>query len=155
MGIGSNVGDRAAHLASARAAMASTPGWVLVRSSAVHETEPVGVAEQPPFLNQVVELRTNAEPREVLDRLLQIEATRGRRRSAERRWGPRTLDLDLLLFGDRVIDEPGLRVPHPRLAARAFVLAPLCELAAELIPPGEARCVRDMLEALQLAGVRP
>jgi len=99
-----------------------------VRASSFRETEPVGVTDQPKFLNAAAELATELPPRELLERLLEIERELGRDRGAERRWGPRVIDLDLLLFGEEAIDEPGLTVPHPRLADRRFVLEPLCEL---------------------------
>ena len=115
-----------------------------VRSSRVRETDPVGVTDQPNFLNAVAELDTDLAARELLERLLEIERALGRERSTEQRWGPRTIDLDLLLYGDETIEEPGLSVPHPRLAERRFVLEPLCELAPELTLP-DGRAVRDLL----------
>jgi 2-amino-4-hydroxy-6-hydroxymethyldihydropteridine diphosphokinase len=113
--------------------------------SQLRETEPVGVVEQPLFLNGAVVLNTSLSPRELLDRLLEIERELGRVRDA--RWGPRVVDLDLLVYGDRQIDEPGLRVPHPRLHERRFALEPLLELDPELDVPGLGR-VEDALAAL-------
>jgi 2-amino-4-hydroxy-6-hydroxymethyldihydropteridine diphosphokinase len=115
-----------------------------VRSSRVRETDPVGVTDQPNFLNAVAELDTDLAARELLERLLEIERALGRERSTEQRWGPRTIDLDLLLYSEETIEEPGLSVPHPRLAERRFVLEPLCELAPELTLP-DGRAVRDLL----------
>jgi 2-amino-4-hydroxy-6-hydroxymethyldihydropteridine diphosphokinase len=110
----------------------------------VRETDPVGVTDQPKFLNAVAELETDLPARELLEGLLEIECRLGRDRSSEQRWGPRTIDLDLLLYGQGTIDEPGLSVPHPRLAERRFVLEPLCELAPDLILPNGG-AVRDLL----------
>ncbi len=132
--LGSNLGDRDAHLAAALDAIRSSPRIELVRMSPVFETDPVGPPPQGPYLNAVAEVRSELGPRELLDRLLEIEAEQGRTRSGLRD-SARSLDLDLLLFGDRVIDEPGLQVPHPRLHTRAFVLAPLAALAARAVHP--------------------
>jgi 2-amino-4-hydroxy-6-hydroxymethyldihydropteridine diphosphokinase len=149
VGLGSNLGDRAARLVAAVAALRATAGISGVTCSSVFETDPVGPAPQGPYLNAAACLQTSLSARELLDRLLAIERAQGRRRTAER-LGPRTLDLDLLLFGDLQIDEPGLIVPHPRLHERGFVLEPLSEIAAERAHPllGEtiavlARRVRD------------
>lgn len=128
--LGANVGDREATLRSALAALAAEPGVSLLGASSFHTTTPVGgPANQPMFLNAVAELSTTLSPRELLDVLLRIEGAHGRERTI--RNGPRTLDLDLLLFGGRRIDEPELTVPHPRMWQRDFVLAPLRELCGE------------------------
>lgn len=128
VGMGSNLGDRLSHLEAGLAGIASV-GTVL-RGSSIYETAPVGEVEQGPFLNAVIAVETDVVPREVLEALLVVEATRGRRR--EVRWGPRTLDLDLLTFDDVIIDEPGLSIPHPEIRHRRFVLAPLVEIAPDL-----------------------
>ena len=165
-------GDRAAHLAAARAAIAKLKGTVLLSASKNHETEPVGNAPGQDaggmYLNAAVTIETTLSPRQLLDALLEIERTRGRDRAKEERWGPRTLDLDLLLYADRVIDEPGLVVPHPRLAERRFVLEPLAEVAWEWKVPGVLKSVGELLaelarsegaeqqmEGKPLGGVRP
>ncbi len=122
------------------------PQLSVVRVATVRETAPVGVVDQPPFLNTAASLETTLGPRELLDRLLAVERELGRVRTSER-WGPRTLDLDLLLYGDAVHDEPGLTVPHPRLHERRFVLEPLSELAPDLVVPGCGR-VKALLAAL-------
>ncbi len=140
VGLGSNLGDREATI---RAAVAALPGVVAV--SGLRETEPVGPVEQPPFLNGAVALETELSPRELLDVLLAVERELGRVR--RERWGPRTIDLDLLLYGDRVVDEPGLSLPHPRLHERRFALEPLAELDPELAVPGRGR-VKDLLAEL-------
>jgi 2-amino-4-hydroxy-6-hydroxymethyldihydropteridine diphosphokinase len=129
--LGSNLGDRAAHLAFAVAALRETPGIQVDRVSSIRETEPVGGPPQGPYLNGVVALRTRLAPRALLERLLAIEAATGRERGPEQN-APRTLDLDLLLYGDEQIDEPDLVVPHPRMRQRPFVMEPLAELGIDL-----------------------
>ena len=127
LGLGSNLGDRAAHL---RRAVAALPDVVAL--SPLYETEPVGGPEgQAPYLNLVVELRTDRSPRQLLQLARQLEEAAGRVRTV--RFGPRTLDVDVLLVGDQRVDEPDLVVPHPRMAERRFVLAPLADLAPELV----------------------
>jgi 2-amino-4-hydroxy-6-hydroxymethyldihydropteridine diphosphokinase len=116
--LGSNLGDRAAYLAAARAALAALPGSAIVSESDVEETAPVGLTDQPSYLNQIVALRTTLEPSVLLERLQAIECEQGRVRTL--RWGPRTLDLDIVRFGERRIEGPGLTVPHPELARRPF-----------------------------------
>jgi 2-amino-4-hydroxy-6-hydroxymethyldihydropteridine diphosphokinase len=129
VGLGSNLGDREAAI---RAAAAALPAG---RLSTIRETEPWGIEDQPRFLNAVAELETDETPRALLERLLQIERDLGRTRDGLR-WGPRTIDLDLLLHGEARLDEPGLQLPHPRLHQRAFVLEPLAELDPALEIPG-------------------
>jgi 2-amino-4-hydroxy-6-hydroxymethyldihydropteridine diphosphokinase len=141
IGLGSNLGDREETLRDALARLAELGE---VRVSCFHETDPVGVTDQPKFVNAVAELSTQLAPRDLLDALLAIERELGRDRSREQRWGPRTLDLDLLLYGGEMIDEPGLTVPHPRLADRRFVLEPLHELVPGLVLPDGTR-VGDLL----------
>jgi 2-amino-4-hydroxy-6-hydroxymethyldihydropteridine diphosphokinase len=148
VGLGSNLGDREETLRNAIELLGREPGFALRAVSTLRETDPVGVTEQPRFLNAVAELETAVPPRELLDRLLAIERELGRERTEKRRWGPRVIDLDLLLYGDDVIDEEGLRVPHPRLAERRFVLEPLEELDPDLSLP-DGRRIKDLL-ALQL-----
>jgi 2-amino-4-hydroxy-6-hydroxymethyldihydropteridine diphosphokinase len=141
VGLGANLGDREATIR--RAAELLGPH----RLSTIRETEPWGYADQPMFLNAVAEVETELEPGELLARLLEIERELGRERGGQR-YGPRTIDLDLLLYGDRIVDEPGLTVPHPRIAERAFVLEPLFELDAGLFLPG-AGSVSALLAGLQ------
>ena len=140
VGVGANMGDREATI---RAALAALPGVVGV--SELRETDPVGVVDQPPFLNGAVALETDLSPRDLLGALLAVERELGRER--RERWGPRTIDLDLLLYGDETIDEPGLTVPHPRLHERRFALEPLLDLDPELAIPGRGR-VSDLLAGL-------
>ncbi len=128
MALGSNVGDRAAHLAFARERLAELPGTRLVAASQVEETAPLGPVPQGPFLNQMVLLETALAPRDLLLGLLELERERGRDR--DERWGPRTLDLDIVRYGDWVVSEPGLTVPHPELPNRDFWRRELAELEA-------------------------
>ncbi|MGH3003710.1 MAG: 2-amino-4-hydroxy-6-hydroxymethyldihydropteridine diphosphokinase [Gaiellaceae bacterium] len=141
VGIGANLGDRERSIPEAASLIGAT------RLSTIRETEPWGVEDQPPFLNAVAELETDLAPRELLDRLLEVERRLGRVRSGER-WGPRTIDLDLLLFGDEIVAEPGLTVPHPRLHERLFVLEPLAELVPSRKIPGSVT-VSEALAELQ------
>lgn len=136
IGLGSNLGDRVGHLRAARTALAAAPGVVVVGSSSVYESAAVGPGVQGSYLNAVLAIETTLEPSVLLDLLLRIERDRGRDRSADAvRWGPRTLDLDLLIYAERCIATPEIEVPHPRLHQRAFVLEPLCELAGDRIHP--------------------
>jgi 2-amino-4-hydroxy-6-hydroxymethyldihydropteridine diphosphokinase len=131
---GSNLGDRDGYLDFAARMLHANERVRVCAVSRVYETDPLGPPPQGPYLNAVLELRTGLPARELLELLLEVERKAGRRRG-RRRWEPRTLDLDLLLYGDREIQEPGLSVPHPRLQERAFVLEPLAELASELLHP--------------------
>jgi 2-amino-4-hydroxy-6-hydroxymethyldihydropteridine diphosphokinase len=141
--LGSNLGPRECHLSAAVAALHATEGVRGVVVSAVYETDPVGPGDQGPYLNAVARLVTSLTPRELLDQLLAIEAARDRTRGPERNTA-RTLDLDLLLYGEHTIDEPGLEVPHPRMCERGFVLEPLRELAPHLVPPGTGESVEAL-----------
>jgi 2-amino-4-hydroxy-6-hydroxymethyldihydropteridine diphosphokinase len=134
VGLGANVGPREVTLLRAADLLAEADGVELLAVSQLRETDPVGVVDQPRFLNGAVRIETSLEPRSLLELLLGIERSLGRVRDA--RWGPRTVDLDLLVYGDRTVDEPGLRVPHPRLHERRFALEPLAELDPELVIPG-------------------
>lgn len=146
--IGSNLGDRAATIESAVQMLGQLEAVQLIGRSALIETEPVGPAGQGRYLNGVLAVWTSLTARGLLDRLLEIELRHGRVREDELRWGARTLDLDLLVFGEDQIDEPGLTIPHPRLHERSFVLIPLCELAPDLKIPGHEKTPRAMLGAL-------
>jgi len=151
--LGSNLDDPQQQVQRAFAALADLPDTQLLRHSRLFRTEPWGNEDQPAFVNAVAELATALDARTLLDALLAVERTQGRRRDGER-WGPRTLDLDLLTFGDARIDEPGLVVPHPRIAERAFVLVPLAELDAGLAIPGIGM-VRDLLSHVDARGCIP
>jgi 2-amino-4-hydroxy-6-hydroxymethyldihydropteridine diphosphokinase len=139
VGLGANLGDREGTI---RAAVAALPGVLAV--SSLRETEPVGVTDQPRFLNGVAALETELSARDLLDTLLAVERRLGRER--RERWGPRTIDLDLLLFGQEAIDEPGLTVPHPRLHERRFALEPLAEIAPDALIPGRGRVANLLAE---------
>jgi 2-amino-4-hydroxy-6-hydroxymethyldihydropteridine diphosphokinase len=135
VGIGSNLGDREGNLRRAVELLAAEDGIEVVSVSEIRETDPVGPVEQGPFLNGAVRIDTDLGPHELLARLLAVEQRLGRVRAE--RWGPRTIDLDLLLYGNEVVDEPGLTVPHPRLHERRFALEPLADLAPGLEIPGK------------------
>ncbi len=143
--LGANVGSRRRTLEKALADLRAADGVEVVAVSPMIETTPQGPRDQPPYLNAAAELRTTLDPRKLLALLHEIETAHGRDRSRERRWGPRSLDLDLLLYGDRVIDEPGLIVPHPRLHQRRFVLEPLAAIAAGASHPGLGRTIEWLL----------
>ncbi|MEX0674259.1 MAG: 2-amino-4-hydroxy-6-hydroxymethyldihydropteridine diphosphokinase [Gaiellaceae bacterium] len=135
IGVGANLGDRRGTIERAVDLLRGAPGVEVLAVSTLRETDPVGFEEQPRFLNGAVELETALGPRELLDLLLGVERALGRTREGPR-FGPRTIDLDLLVYGDERVDEPGLTVPHPRLHERRFALEPLAELAPELELPG-------------------
>lgn len=153
VGLGSNQGDSHRLLDQALAALADLPRSALIRCSPRYWSTPVGDVDQPDFLNAVAELDTALEPLDLLDRMQRIENDLGRARDPDRRWGPRTIDLDLLLFGHAVIRHADLVVPHPRMARRAFVLKPLADLVPRLEVPGLAR-VDELLDDLDAGGVR-
>ncbi len=153
VGLGANLGDRAAALRGALAALRRLSGTRVTGVSSLYETEPVGFADQPLFYNAAVELDTELGPGELLERMQEIEAAAGRRREGPR-FGPRELDLDLLLYGDAVLTEGELELPHPRLAQRSFVLVPLAELSPNLVLP-DGRPLRQVLADLgEVRGVR-
>jgi len=141
VGLGANIGERERSIRTAAELIGAR------RLSSLRETEPWGLRDQPPFLNAAAVLETELGARELLTRLLAIELELGRVRGAQR-WGPRTIDLDLLLYGSETVDEPGLAVPHPRLHERRFALEPLVELAPELVVPGHGS-VSALLAKLQ------
>ena len=132
LSLGSNIGDRGAHLAAGVASVVEGDAY---RASSVYESEPVGGVAQDDFWNMVIELATDASPRELLQRARRAEASR--RRVRDVRWGPRTLDVDVLLVGDERSDDPEILVPHPRMYERSFVLVPLHELASDLVSPAQ------------------
>jgi 2-amino-4-hydroxy-6-hydroxymethyldihydropteridine diphosphokinase len=146
VGLGTNLGSREENIRRAVELLASEEGVEVTAVSELRETDPVGVVDQPRFLNGAVALETSLEPRALLDALLRIERRLGRVRDGTR-WGPRTVDLDLLVYADRVVNEPGLRIPHPRLHERRFALEPLAELDFDLEIPGRGR-VSELLAAL-------
>ncbi|PJK05553.1 2-amino-4-hydroxy-6-hydroxymethyldihydropteridine diphosphokinase [Lysobacteraceae bacterium NML91-0268] len=136
VGLGGNVGDAQATLRSGLSALAALPQTQLLAASRLYRTAPVGGIEQADFCNAVAALETEFAAADLLQALFAIERAHGRDRQREQRWGPRTLDLDLLLYGDEVIEVEGLIVPHPRMAERRFVLEPLLEIAPQIQIPG-------------------
>jgi 2-amino-4-hydroxy-6-hydroxymethyldihydropteridine diphosphokinase len=150
LGFGTNLGDRMANLQAA--AKALKPVVTLLEVSSVYETEPWGYADQPAFYNQVVKGETKLEPLELLMFLKNLEGELGRKPNF--RNGPRLIDLDILLYGDQVIKIPGLTIPHPGLAERAFVLAPLAELAGELHHPVSGMSIRELLTKVATSGIK-
>ena len=146
VGLGANLGDREGTLRRALSLLGASGGIDVAAVSTFRETEPVGYLDQPPFLNGAARLETRLSPRELLAALLQVEQELGRDRSGPR-FGPRTIDLDLLLYGALELAEEGLTVPHPRLHERRFVLEPLAELAPDLVVPGRGR-VSELLAEL-------
>jgi 2-amino-4-hydroxy-6-hydroxymethyldihydropteridine diphosphokinase len=147
VGIGANLGDPAAQIERALELLAAEDGVEVIAVSSLRETDPVGYEDQPRFLNGAAELETTLSASELLERLLAIERSLGRVRGEGPRFGPRALDLDLLLYGDDVVAEPGLVVPHPRLHERRFALEPLAELDPALEIPGRGT-VQTLLAGL-------
>jgi 2-amino-4-hydroxy-6-hydroxymethyldihydropteridine diphosphokinase len=150
IGLGSNLGEREAMIRLALDDLARLPETTLVRASSLYDTEPVGETEQPNFLNAVAQIDTELTARQLLWNLLLIEKRLGRVRT--QRWGPRTIDLDLLFYGSQVIEEPDLSVPHPELTRRPFVLVPLVELDPMLVHPVTGETLVSHLSQL---GARP
>ena len=151
LGLGGNVGDVRTTLDRAVAALCDGRDVRLVARSADYLTPPWGVTDQPPFINIALVVETALAPPALLARALAVEATFGRDRARERRWGPRTLDIDIIAYGDIAIDEPGLTLPHPRLFERAFVLAPLVEIAPDRRIKGIR--IADALARLDATGI--
>jgi len=149
VGLGANLGDPVAQVRSALRDLDAITQTRLVRASSLYRSAPWGGVEQPPFVNAVAEVETSLAPRELLDALLAIEQRHGRVRDGSR-WGPRTLDLDLLVHADHRFDGDGLTLPHPHLAERAFVLVPLAEIAPDLRVPGIG-VVADLLARIEAA----
>lgn len=153
VGLGSNLDDPRAHVQRALRELDAIPHTRLVRQSSLYRSEPWGLADQPAYVNAVAELASDLDARTLLSHLFAIERAHGRRRDGVR-WGPRTLDLDLLAYGDERIDEPGLVLPHPRMHERAFVLVPLAEFAPGLHIAGIGP-VRALLARLDVRGCEP
>ncbi|MDP9329424.1 MAG: 2-amino-4-hydroxy-6-hydroxymethyldihydropteridine diphosphokinase [Actinomycetota bacterium] len=153
IGLGSNLGDRLSSLQAALDLLGAEPGIEVVSSSRVWESDPVGGPVQPDFLNAVVRVETSLTPRDLLLVCHQVEAALGRVRDV--RWGPRTVDVDLLLFGHETVDEMDLTLPHPRMTRRAFVLLPLLELDPDVCSPDGKRLVDVRLGPEAAAGARP
>ena len=148
--LGSNLGDPAAQIRRALCALAALPETRFVRQSALYRNPPAGGIDQPEFVNAVAQIETGLAARDLLARLLEIERVHGRVRDYPN--APRTLDLDIVLFGEQVVREPGLAIPHPRMLDRAFVLVPLAEIAPDAVVPGHGR-VRDLVKAVVASGM--
>ena len=154
IGLGANLGDAADTLRRAFDALAACDGIEVLRTSRLYRTPAWGREDQPDFINAVALVDTTLAPRALLERLLAVESAFGRQRADGERWGPRTLDLDLLLYGDAVVDEPGLHVPHPHLHERAFALVPLLDVLPEARIPGYGDA-RDAVSGLEMSNIHP
>jgi len=150
LGLGANLGHTEQTLRAAATAIATLPGAILCTRSSLYKTPAWGLTDQPDFLNAVVMIETELAAPELLDALMQIERRHGRQRDTEQRWGPRTLDIDILLYGNEVIDQPGLRIPHPHLHERAFALLPLHEIAPDITIPGIGTVSDILLDMLPI-----
>ena len=151
IGLGANLGDREANIKEALSELARS-GCKPIRVSSIYETAPVGFSDQPDFLNAVAELETSLRPRELLAVLGKIERRIGREETFK--WGPRTIDLDILLYGDQTLAEDSLEIPHPEMHRRAFVLTPLAEIAPEVKHPVSGLTAREMSVAIGAEGIR-
>ena len=149
LSLGGNLGDPAASMATALRLLDADDNTRVIAVSSLYRTPPWGKLDQPDFLNAAAEISTTLAPRALLD--LCLEAERKLKRVREERWGPRLIDIDILVFGERIIHETGLEVPHPRMLERAFVLAPLAEIAPELVVGG--RSVAERLDAVDTSGI--
>ncbi|MGS0763229.1 2-amino-4-hydroxy-6-hydroxymethyldihydropteridine diphosphokinase [Syntrophomonas curvata] len=143
IGLGSNIGDKKGRLEQARGMIAGIGDVKIIQTSSLYLTSPWGNPDQEDFINQVIKVSTGLPAGDLLDRLQQIEIKMGRQRNVK--WGPRTIDLDILLYGDEVIDSPELRVPHPHMRERLFVLIPLREINADLVFPDDGVKLREVL----------
>jgi 2-amino-4-hydroxy-6-hydroxymethyldihydropteridine diphosphokinase len=146
LGLGSNIGDRPANIERACRLLSTVEGVRLVRISSLVETKPVGYEDQPDFINAVMEIETALAPRGLLTAIKEIERRMGRTPTV--RFGPRIIDIDILLFGQRVIDEPNLTIPHPRMHERRFVLEPLAEIAPDVVNPVTGKRAVEILNEL-------
>jgi len=151
IGLGGNVGDVRTAMDQAVGLFCAGPAMHLVAQSSDYRTPPWGLTDQPPFINRCLVVETLLTPQSLLERALSVERQLGRDRTNEHRWGPRPIDIDLLSYDDVALDEPGLRLPHPELFRRAFVLVPLAEIAADRIVAGTR--IGDAVAQLDTAGI--
>ncbi|MCE7975008.1 MAG: 2-amino-4-hydroxy-6-hydroxymethyldihydropteridine diphosphokinase [Leptolyngbya sp. PLA1] len=151
--LGANLGDRAGTIRAALGLLGGLPGTRVVHASDLFETPPVGPGEQGLYLNAAAVLETTLAPQGLLDGMLEIERALGRNRARAERWGPRVIDLDLLLYGGATLAEPGLQIPHPRMHERAFVLVPLAQVAGDWTVPGTGRTVGDLARGADARGI--
>lgn len=154
IGLGANLGDAATTVGAAITALDGLPRTRVLQASRLYATPAWGNEDQPPFVNAVAAVETSLAADELLQAMLALEQGFGRVRDAAVHWGPRALDLDLLLYGAQVLDQPGLQVPHPYMHERAFVLVPLAEIAPDLAIPGHGR-VRDAVMRVDACGIAP
>ena len=150
LGLGANLGDREATIRQALKKLGALPTIEIMAVSSLYQTAPVGMTNQPDFLNAAAAICTSLTPQELMAQILQLEHELGRERTV--RWGPRTIDIDILAFGSMTINQPELTIPHPRLGERAFALLPLAEIAPGLQLPGESETVQKKAAALAVAG---
>ena len=151
LSLGSNLADRQSNLAAVQTAL--PPEVVVRKSSSLYETEPWGFIDQPDFLNQILLVETRLSARDLLSYIKGLEIEIGREPSF--RFGPRLVDIDIIFYGDQIIQEPDLEIPHPRFIERAFVLVPLAEISPDLVVPGTDRTILDLLDELDTSGVHP
>ena len=147
LGLGSNLGEREENIQGAIDSIDNITGVRVVLSSSLIETEPVGITDQPEFINAAIKTETSLSPQELFSSLVEIEKSMGRVRTI--RWGPRIIDIDILLFGGRIIENDYLIIPHPEMTKRSFVLMPLAEIAPEVIHPVEKRTIKGLLDKLK------
>jgi 2-amino-4-hydroxy-6-hydroxymethyldihydropteridine diphosphokinase len=152
LGLGSNLGDREANIRNALAAIDRLDGCELIRTSSLYETDPVGIREQPDFLNAAAEIRTKLAPEELLTALREVERGTGREKTFK--WGPRIIDIDILLYGEERLTGENLEIPHPEMHQRAFVLTPLAEIAPMARHPETDLTIRQLSEKVGSEGVR-
>lgn len=150
LGLGANLGDREASILAVLRQIDALPTITVTAVSSLYETAPVGVTDQPNFLNAVAEVRTPLPPERLLQAVLHLENSMGRVRN--QRWGPRVIDIDILAYGDRQVALPGLTIPHPRLEERAFAVVPLAEIAPALVLPGRTEPVQKKADELRQSG---